>query len=79
MRRVTANPTRVVLDLGYRNMPVDELYVTATTRRYDRDASVAVQGQAWRIEVSSDGRAEGERYDGVVPGPGAVVLTDGPS
>jgi len=49
VRRVTANPTRVVLDLGYRSMPVDELYVTATTRRYDREASVAGSndGHTW--------------------------------
>ncbi len=48
-RRVSANPTRVVLDLGFRNMPVDELYVTAATRRYDREASVAGSndGRTW--------------------------------
>jgi alpha-glucosidase len=45
----------------------------------DGEASVPVQGPAWRVEVSSDGRAEREPYAGVVPGPGAVVLTDAPS
>jgi hypothetical protein len=41
LRRVSANPTRFVLDLGYRNIPVDELFVVAATPRYDRDATVA--------------------------------------
>jgi alpha-glucosidase len=45
----------------------------------ESDASVPVQGRAWRVEVSSDGRDEREPYAGVVPGPGAVVLTDAPS
>jgi alpha-glucosidase len=45
----------------------------------DRDASVPVQGPPWRVEVSSDGQAERERYTGAVPGPGAVVLTDAPT
>jgi alpha-glucosidase len=43
------------------------------------EAAVPVEGPAWRVEVSSDGRAEREPYAGVVPGPGAVVLTDAPS
>ncbi len=49
VRRVSANPTRVVLDLRYRHMPVDELYVTAATKRYDREASVAGSndGRTW--------------------------------
>jgi hypothetical protein len=49
LRRVSANPTRLVLDLGYRDVPVDELLVTAATRRYDRDATVAGSndGRTW--------------------------------
>jgi hypothetical protein len=49
VRRSAENPTRVVLDLGYRNMPVDELYVSAATRRYDREASVSGSndGHTW--------------------------------
>jgi hypothetical protein len=49
VRRGSANPTRLVLDLGFRNIPVDELYVTAQTRRYDRDAVVAGSndGRTW--------------------------------
>jgi hypothetical protein len=40
VRRTSANPTRLVLDLGYRNVPVDQLYVTAATPRYNRAATV---------------------------------------
>ena len=40
----------------------------------DREAAVPVREGPWRVEVSSDGRAEEEAYEGVVPGPGAVVL-----
>ena len=49
LRRVSANPTRLVLDLGYRNVPVDELFVSSATRRYDRDATVAGSndGRTW--------------------------------
>jgi alpha-glucosidase len=45
----------------------------------ETEASVPVQEGAWRVEVSSHGRDEQEPYAGVVPGPGAVVLTDAPS
>jgi hypothetical protein len=48
VRRTSANPTRLVLDVGHRNVPVDQLYVTASTRRYDRAATV---------EGSNDGRS----------------------
>jgi hypothetical protein len=48
VRRVSANPTRLVLDLGFRNIPVDELYFTARTRRYDREAIVAGSNDARR-------------------------------
>ena len=40
----------------------------------DSEAAVPVREGHWRVEVSSDGRAEEKAYDGVVPGPGAVVL-----
>jgi hypothetical protein len=40
VRRTSANPTRLVLDLGYRNVPVDQLYLTAATPRYNRAATV---------------------------------------
>jgi hypothetical protein len=49
VRRLSANPTRLVLDLRFRNVPVDELSVTAETRRYDREAVVAGSndGRTW--------------------------------
>ena len=49
VRRVSQNPTRLVLDLRFRKVPVDELYVTAQTRRYDRAAVVAGSndGRTW--------------------------------
>jgi hypothetical protein len=40
--------TRVVLDLGYRNVPVDELRVTTSDRRYDRPVTVEERsGSTW--------------------------------
>jgi hypothetical protein len=49
VRRESANPTRLVFDLGFRNIPVDELYVSARTHRYDREAVVAGSndGRMW--------------------------------
>jgi uncharacterized protein DUF3999 len=38
--RQLSRATRVVVDLGYRNVPVDELRVTAATRRYDRSIEI---------------------------------------
>jgi alpha-glucosidase len=45
----------------------------------DGEASVPAPDAAWRVEVSTEAQADGEPYTGVVPGPGAVVLTDEPS
>jgi len=47
IRRTSFNPTRLVLDLGCRNVPVDQLYLSAATPRYNRAATV---------EGSNDGR-----------------------
>jgi hypothetical protein len=38
--RTSRNPTRLILDLGHANVPVDELDVSSRTRRYDRAARV---------------------------------------
>jgi Protein of unknown function (DUF3999) len=38
--QVSSDPTRIVLDLGHANVPVDELEVSSSTRRYDRPARV---------------------------------------
>jgi hypothetical protein len=51
VRPTSANPTRLVLDLGARKLPVDQLSVAARTRRYDREALV---------EGSNDGRTWSE-------------------
>jgi hypothetical protein len=50
VRAVSRNPTRLVLDLRFRKVPVDALYVTAKTRRYDRAAVVAGSndGRNWQ-------------------------------
>jgi hypothetical protein len=42
--------TRVVLDLGYRNVPVDELRLTASEARYDRPLTVEARNgrDGWR-------------------------------
>jgi hypothetical protein len=45
--QVASDPTRIVLDLGHANVPVDELEVRSRTRRYDRAA---------RVEGSNDRR-----------------------
>ena len=45
--QISNDPTRIILDLGYANVPVDELEVRARTRRYDRAA---------RVEGSNDGK-----------------------
>jgi uncharacterized protein DUF3999 len=47
--------TRVVLDLGYRNTPVDRLRVTASAPRYDRPLSVEVRNGGHWLPVA-DGR-----------------------
>jgi hypothetical protein len=38
--RVRAGTTLVVVDLGYRNVPVDELRISSTTPRYDRSFTI---------------------------------------
>jgi hypothetical protein len=38
--QTSGDPTRIVLDLGYANVPIDELEVSARTRRYNRRARV---------------------------------------
>jgi hypothetical protein len=42
--RVTAGDTVVVVDLGYRNVPVDELRISSSTPRYDRPFTVEAHG-----------------------------------
>ena len=53
--RTSRNPTRLVLDLGHANVPVDELEVSSRTRRYDR--AVTVEGsndkQLWQPLASA--------------------------
>ena len=44
----------------------------------DRDAPVPAPGGPWRVEVSTEEPSDGEEYAGIVPGPGAVVLSDAP-
>jgi hypothetical protein len=67
VRRVSHNPTRLVLDLRFRNVPVDELYVTAQTPRYDREAVVSGSndGRNW-FELA---RTRVFRLTGSVPSP----------
>jgi len=42
--RVTTGDTVVVVDLGYRNVPVDELRISSSTARYDRLFTVEAHG-----------------------------------
>jgi hypothetical protein len=42
--RVTVKPTAVVVDLGYAKTPVDELRISAATRRYARPFQVSLPG-----------------------------------
>jgi hypothetical protein len=42
--RVTAGDTVIVVDLHYRNVPVDELRISSSTPRYDRPFTVEVHG-----------------------------------
>jgi hypothetical protein len=48
------NRTQLLVDLGYRNVPVDELEIGASTRRYDRPIEVETQnpGGPWTPVVS---------------------------
>jgi hypothetical protein len=68
-RRERGGQTIVTLDFGYRNVPVDELRISARTGRYDRtvrvDATNDRSSSAWR-PVSS-GRIS--RFEGSVPSP----------
>jgi hypothetical protein len=42
--RLLQGSATVVIDLGYRNVPVDELRISASTRRYARPFTVRVRG-----------------------------------
>jgi hypothetical protein len=71
-RRSTRNVARqtiVTLDFGFRNVPVDELRISAGTRRYDRPVVVEATdnrfGRNWI--VVSGGRIS--RFPGAVPSP----------
>jgi hypothetical protein len=74
VRRVSASPTRLVLDLHFRNVAVDELYITAQTRRYDRTALVAGSndGRTWH-ELA---RTRVFRFTGSVSAPIDVQADD---
>jgi hypothetical protein len=67
VRRTSANPTRLVLDIGHRKTPVDVLYVSASTPRYDRDALIegSNDGRRWRPLT----RTRVFRITGSVPSP----------
>jgi hypothetical protein len=65
--QTTGSRTTVTLDFGYRNMPVDDLLLTAATRRYDRPAVVDASnnGSVWRNVTY----ARLSRYEGSPPAP----------
>ena len=42
----------------------------------DSESVVPVEGGPWRVQVSADGSGEQAPYEGVVPGPGGVILVD---
>jgi hypothetical protein len=65
--QTTGSRTTVMLDFGYRNMPVDEVLLTAATPRYDRPAVVDASnnGSAWRNVTY----ARFSRYEGSPPAP----------
>jgi uncharacterized protein DUF3999 len=50
--RQLARHTRVLVDLGYANVPVDELRITAGTRRYDRPTEVEAQNERWTLAAA---------------------------
>ena len=70
-RRTTARTeggrTVVTLDFGYRNVPVDELRITAATRRYDRQVVVEATNNRAAWNFVSSGRVS--RFQGSVPSP----------
>jgi hypothetical protein len=45
VRRVRRGSRTVVIDLGYRNVPVDELRISSSTPRYARSFTVRVRGE----------------------------------
>ena len=65
--QTTGSRTTVTLDFGYRNMPVDDVLVTASTPRYDRPAVVDASnnGRVWRNVTY----ARFSRYEGSPPAP----------
>jgi hypothetical protein len=65
--RQAGRQTVITLDFGFRNVPVDELRISARTRRYDRPITVeaANGGRSWRYV--SGGRIS--RFEGSVPSP----------
>jgi hypothetical protein len=66
----TGTRTTVTLDFGYKNMPVDDLLLTAATPRYDRPAVVDASnnGRVWRNVTY----ARLSRYEGSPPAPLSV-------
>jgi hypothetical protein len=68
--RQAGRQTVITLDFGFRNVPVDELRISARTRRYDRPVTVeaANDRRSWRYV--SGGRIS--RFEASVPSPIAV-------
>ncbi len=67
--RQVGDQTVVTLGFGFRNVPVDELRISARTRRYDRPVTIEVTndrlGRSWA--PVSGGRIS--RFEGSVPSP----------
>jgi hypothetical protein len=62
--RVTAGDSVVVVDLRYRNVPVDELRISSSTPRYDRPFTVEARG----VEVAAGELVRvGARRETIVP------------
>ena len=68
--RLSAQQTVVTLDFGWRNVPVDELRVSARSPRYDRPVVVEASndGRSWRPVAA----ARVSRFEGSSPGPIAI-------
>ena len=65
--RLAGKRTILTLDLGWRNVPVDELRASARSRRYDRPVVIEVSndGGSWRPVAW----ARISRFEGSSPGP----------
>lgn len=67
--RQSGRRTVVTLDLGYRNVPVDEVRISAGTKRYDRPIVVETSNDRFgrRWVFAAGGRIS--RFEGSLPGP----------